>query len=94
MTEKKLMKLNDKVIEAENKLNSALSDLAIAASEVLGCEVTACLCNGGEIEMRTVDNSGYIDADSTIRLEDVISELKRKLYDGQTKGEATRINAC
>lgn len=77
MNKKKLIKLQDKCFSCENALQSALSELAIAASEVLGYEVVADLCNGSEIEFRTITDDGVPDNDSCIRIEDVLAELNK-----------------
>ena len=77
MDKKKLIKLQDKCFSCKNALNEALSNLAIAASEVLGYEVVADLCNGSEIEFRTIADDGVADSNSCIRMEDILVELKK-----------------
>ena len=76
MTERKLKLLEYKCYDAEARLNEALSDLAIAASEVLGFDVNADICTGNEIEFRRVDEFGLTDAESFIYMEDILSKLK------------------
>jgi len=75
MTEKKLKSLERKCYEAESKLNHALADLANAASEILGFEVIADICNGSEIEFRQVDKFGSVDDFDCIRMEGILSKL-------------------
>lgn len=76
MNKKKLIKLQDKCLSCENALNNALSELAIAASEILGYEVVADLCSGSEIEFRVIKDNDVPDSNSCIRMEDILSELK------------------
>ena len=79
MTKKqKLLSLNNKALAAENELNKQLSAMGVLASEILGYEVVADLCAGSEIEFRTVDGNGYVDAFSTILIEDVLKEIDKK----------------
>ena len=75
MTKKQLIALENKCYDAENALNSALSKLSNAASEVLGFEVSADLCAGNEIEFRRVDEFGLSDSNSFIYMRDIISKL-------------------
>lgn len=77
MDKNKLIKLQDKCFSCENALNEALSNLAIAASEVLGYEVVAALCHGSEIEFRTITDNGVPDSNSYIVMEDILAELKK-----------------
>ena len=75
MTERKIKSLLSKCYDAEAKLNGALSELAVAASEVLGFDVNADLCAGNEIEFRRIDKFGLTDSDSFIYMEDILSKL-------------------
>lgn len=50
MTDKQIIKLNDKVLSLHIDLSSKLQELARAASERLGYDVVADICSGGEIE--------------------------------------------
>ena len=77
MDKNKLIKLQNKCFSCECALNKALSNLATAASEVLGYEVVADLCGGSEIEFRTITDNGVADSNSCIRIEDVLAELKK-----------------
>lgn len=77
MDKKKLIKLQDKCFSCENALNKALSNLAVAASEVLGYEVVADICHGSEIEFRTITDNDVPDSNSCIRMEDILAELKK-----------------
>ena len=61
MTEDKFRRQIDIVLELNNKLIGQLGILSIMASEVLGEEYNADLCNGDEIEFRPVDEYGFID---------------------------------
>ena len=70
----KLLKLHQKVLDLENKMIGVKEELAIQASKILGYEVVADICDGSEIEFRTIDEMGYPDANSTILLEDILSK--------------------
>lgn len=59
-----------------NSLTGALGTLASMASEVLGYEVVADICNGNEIEFRTIINDSVANNDVAIRIEDIIDKLK------------------
>ena len=59
-----------RAIDAENKLSLALGTLGEIASEIVGKDLTANLCNGGEIEFSDSEN----DPDEiALRIEDIIS---------------------
>ena len=78
MNEKDLRNAERQVYECAVRLNGALEELSNAVSLVLGYEVVADLCSGGtEIEFRIVSDSDVVDSDSCIRMEDVISRLKK-----------------
>lgn len=72
MTDKQIIKLNDKVLSLNIDLSNKLQELARAASERLGYDVAADLCNGAEIEFRRIMDDGVPDTDSCILLEDVL----------------------
>jgi len=74
MTDKQITNLNNKVLSLNIDLSNKLQDLARAASERLGYDVVADLCNGGEIEFRRIMDDGVPDTDSCIFLEDVLAE--------------------
>ena len=78
MTEKQLRHLEDEVYKFSSRLVDALGALASVASEILGYDVAADICNGDEIEFRKTSEDGYVDTDSCIRMEDVIKKLKEK----------------
>ena len=66
-----------KVLSLNIDLSSKLQELGRAASERLGYDVVADLCNGGEIEFRRVMGDGVPDTDDCILLEDILAQ-KRK----------------
>ena len=74
MTDKQIINLNNKVLSLNIDLSNKLQDLARAASERLGYDVVADLCNGGEIEFRRIMYDGVPDTDTCILLEDVLAE--------------------
>ena len=78
MKAKELKRLEQKVYDYETEVNCALGELANAATQVLGYEVVADLCSGcSEIEFRVVSDNGVPDTDSCIKMEEVISALRR-----------------
>lgn len=74
MTDKQIINLNNKVLSLNIDLSSKLQDLARAASERLGYDVVADLCNGAEIEFRRIMDDGVPDTNSCILLEDVLAQ--------------------
>lgn len=72
MTDKQIINLNNKVLSLNIDLSSKLQELAHAASERLGYDVVADLCNGAEIEFRRIMDDGVPDTDSCILLEDIL----------------------
>lgn len=72
---KKILDLEKKVLDASGRLESALGELGAAASEILGYEVVADICNGEEIEIREVCDNGVADAFSCIKIEDIIDKI-------------------
>ena len=72
---KKVLALENKVYDAEQKLNEAMADLSIAATDILGYDVTADLCTGSEIEFRVTDQFGLPDSDSFIYMEDILAKI-------------------
>lgn len=74
-SKKKILDLEKKVLDASAHLDSALGQLGAAASEILGYEVVADICNGDEIEFREVGDNGVEDAFSCIRIEEVIDKI-------------------
>lgn len=74
--ENKLKSMEQKCYKIESELDAALSKLSIMASEILGYEVCADLCHGGEIEFRRVDDFDVVDSFDCIRMENVIDKLK------------------
>ena len=75
MKAKELKRLEQKVYDYESKVNGALADLAIAATQILGYEVVADFCSGNEIEFRVVNSNDMPDTDSCIRMEEVLAKL-------------------
>ena len=74
MTNKQIINLNNKVLSLNIDLSSKLQELGRAASERLGYDVVADLCNGGEIEFRRVMGDGVPDTDDCILLEDILAQ--------------------
>ena len=80
MTEKQIRHLEENVYKFSSGLSGALEILGSKASEILGYEVKADICNGEEIEFRKMSEDGYVDADSCIRMEEIIKKLKCEYY--------------
>jgi hypothetical protein len=79
ITKRKILRAEQLCYAYSNSLTGALEVLASMASEVLGYEVVADICNGEEIEFRTVmDDSvaNVANSDVAIRMEDIIEKLK------------------
>lgn len=72
-----LCNLYSDVFTKARELDDALAALSKAASDMLGYEVVAVLCNGEEIEFRKVDGDGVADAFDTLLYGD-ISETYNK----------------
>ena len=74
MADKQIIKLSNKVLSLSVDLTSKLQELARVASERLGYDVVADICNGGEIEFRRIMDDGVPDTDSCILLEDILTQ--------------------
>lgn len=79
MTDKQIIKLSDKALSLSIALSNKLQELARAASERLGDDVVADLCNGAEIEFRKVMDDGVPDTNSCILLEDILAKKGEKV---------------
>lgn len=77
-SKKKILYLEKKALDAFVRLQSALGQLGAAASEILGYEVVADICNGEEIEFREVCDNGVADAFSCIRLEEIMEKIDQE----------------
>ena len=78
MTEKQLRKIESKIYGLSADLTAELEKLSSVATDILGYDVVADICNGSEIEFRTTNDRGFVDDFSCIRLEDVINKLKEE----------------
>ena len=76
VTEKQIRKIEDKVYKLSSDLTAELEKLSSIATDILGYDVVSDICNGSEIEFRTIDKCGYVDDYECIRIEDVINKLK------------------
>lgn len=74
MTNKQIINIHNKVLESYIDLSINLQKLAHAASERLGYDVVADLCNGAEIEFRRIADDGVPDTNSCILLEDILAQ--------------------
>ena len=84
MTDKQIIRLNDKALSLSIELSNTLQELGRVASERLGYEVIADLCNGGEIELRRLMDDGVAEHDSCIRLEEIFRPKRGINYDKQS----------
>ena len=69
----KLIKIYGECLDLENQLRIKLQELGKIASEIYGEVLTADICVGSEIEFRKLDKDGYVDADSTVLIEEIIA---------------------
>ena len=63
------------VLDLENRLSLALSNLSSVATEIYGEDLQADLCGGSEIEFRRRGDDGYFDALDCVRIEDIEKRL-------------------
>lgn len=77
MTERQLREAENKVLHYSNLMLGALGHLGQMATDILGYEVVADICNGSEIEFRPLDSYGVADALVCISMEDILAELNR-----------------
>lgn len=71
-----LVELYGDCLKLDNRLECKMSELGRLATEIYGEELVADMCAGSEIEFRRLDDDGFVDADSTIRIEDIIAKTK------------------
>lgn len=69
MAAKSLKKQYKKCLDASNRLDTELQELGRIASEYYGQDLRADICNGNEIEFRTID-----DAFVCLKIEDIIKQ--------------------
>ena len=70
---KKLIECYGRCLDLENKLSLELQDLGQIATEIYGEDLYADICAGNEIEFRALDDDGFVDSSSTIRIEDILN---------------------
>lgn len=68
---KTIIREYENTLDAAIRLQSQLGRLSEIVSSYLGEEVVADICGGNEIEFRRMKD-GFVDAYSTMRLEDII----------------------
>ena len=78
VTKLKLIRKQNQVLSSFNQMLGFLEELSILASEAYEEDLTADLCNGGEIEFRTADNPDGLNDGAVIRFEDVIDRLNAR----------------
>lgn len=71
-----LVELYGDCLKLDNRLECKMDKLGRLATEIYGEELIADMCAGSEIEFRRLDDNGFVDADSTIILEDIIVKNK------------------
>ena len=71
-----LVELYGDCLKLNNRLECKMGKLGRLATEIYGEELVADMCVGSEIEFRRLDDDGFVDADSTIRIEDIITKTK------------------
>lgn len=68
-------KLHEKALRLWNEVGVALEQLSVVASCIVGEDLTADLCNGGEIEFR---KPGH-DMETCMRIEDILTYTTKSL---------------
>lgn len=71
-----LAELYGDCITLDNRLACKMVELGRLATEIYGEELIADICAGSEIEFRRLSYDGFVDASSTILIEDIISKTK------------------
>lgn len=77
MKEKRILEAYNKCLKAKNSFLAAQENLTKVASELLGVDIIAEICGGGEVEFRRVKGKGadrYVDDYDTLRIEDLIKK--------------------
>ena len=69
----KLIECYGKCLDLENKLERQMQKLGNIATKIYGEELRADMCNGCEIEFRTLDENGYVNANVVINIEDILN---------------------
>lgn len=72
----KLIECYGKCLNLDIKLGLELQVLGRLATEIYGEDLSADICAGGEIEFRTLDDNGFIDSRSIIRIEDILERQR------------------
>ena len=70
-----LVELYRDCIALDNKLEINMQELSKIATEIYGKELRASICDGSEIEFRKFDENGFVDASSTILIEEIIAKI-------------------
>ena len=66
-----LRRVERRVFNASNRLNTALEELSNIATEIYGEDLQADLCSDGEIEFRRRGRDGYVDDYDYVKIEDI-----------------------
>ena len=69
-----LVELYGDCLKLDNRLECSMGELGRLATEIYGEELVAEMCAGNEIEFRRIDDNGFVDAYSTILIEDIIEK--------------------
>lgn len=81
----KLIECYGRCLDLENKIELKMQQLSRNATEIYGEELRADMCEGDEIEFRTLDEDGYVNADSVILIEDIIKKEEMKQLHNNTR---------
>lgn len=72
---KDILKTYAQIKKVDSMLDILLQKISALATEATGTELTAFLCNGGELEFRKTRND-ISDSNSCIRLEEILNKIK------------------
>lgn len=75
-TKKELLNSYNHISKLNDELITELGKLGSIASDILGYEVVADLCNGNEIEFRKMMPDGRPDHKDSIRIEGILNKTK------------------
>lgn len=68
-----LIESYEKCSKLANKLDCQMQELGRIATYIYGKKLRADICAGCEIEFRTEDEYGFVDANRTILIEEILS---------------------
>lgn len=76
MTKSEIKKAYAKCLQKSRELELAMQALSAKVSQALGVDYIADICNGDEIEFRSLDKYGLADEKDCMRIEEILKKLK------------------